>query len=115
MHEYSIASAIFEQVESQRRAWTDAKVTAIHLRIGELAGVDRGLLQSAWSLLCEGTSCAEADLRIAGEPACWTCERCGTALEPGARLRCEPCGAPARLSTGDALILERIEMEVDDV
>jgi len=30
-------------------------------------------------------------------------------------LACSRCGAPARLASGDALVLERIEMEVGHV
>lgn len=115
MHEYSVANAIFQQVEAERRAHGDARVTAIHLRVGELAGVDAGLLHNAWSLLREGTACAGAPLQIADERACWVCSSCDEALERGSLLRCPRCGVPARLASGDALVLERIEMEVNDV
>ena len=33
----------------------------------------------------------------------------------GAILRCDTCGHPARLTHGDEIILERIEMEAPDV
>jgi len=46
-------------------------------------------------------------------PAHWTCARCGRAIARGEVLNC--CGAPAKLSEGAELILQRIEMEAADV
>lgn len=115
MHEYAIASAVLEQVEAEARRHREACVLAVRLRVGELAGVDAELLRTAWSLVREGTACAGAALAVEPEPARWACPRCGGAIPPGRPLRCESCAAPAHLSSGDALVLERIEMEVGDV
>jgi len=48
-------------------------------------------------------------------PAVWRCSRCDQPIAAGAVLRCPSCGRPARLASGDGIILERIEMEVPDV
>lgn len=115
MHEYSIASALLDQVEAELRRHAQAEVLAIRVRVGELAGVDPELLRNAWSLCREGTPCARAELELAGEAARWVCPRCALGIQAGAVLRCPRCAAPARLASGDALVLERIEMEVGDV
>ena len=115
MHEYSIASALLDRVEVEVRRHAHAEVLCIRVRVGELSGVDGDLLRSAWSLAREGTACARADLELAGESARWVCPRCADGIEAGALLRCPRCAVPARLASGDALVLERIEMEVGDV
>jgi len=115
MHEYSIVGALVSRAEEEARRHADPRVLGLRVRVGELAGVDTGLLRTAWDLFREGTCCAEAELEIAPEPACWGCPSCGEAIAPGAVLRCPRCALPARLCRGDALVLERIEMEVGDV
>jgi hydrogenase nickel incorporation protein HypA/HybF len=115
MHEYSIVSALLDRVENEARRHAHAEVLGIRVRVGELAGVDADLLRTAWSVFREGTVCARAEIELAGEPAHWVCSRCEGAIQAGAVLRCPGCGAGARLVSGDALVLERIEMEVGDV
>ena len=115
MHEYSIVSALVDQVEAEARRHAGALVRTVRVRVGELSGVDRELLGTAWSLFREGTLCADAEIELAGETARWVCPRCDDPIETGRALRCARCALPARLASGDALVLERIEMEVDDV
>ena len=50
MHEYSIVSALLDQVEAQARRHPEALVLCIRVRVGELSGVDGELLRTAWSL-----------------------------------------------------------------
>jgi len=52
-----------------------------------------------------------------GQPVAvrWGCPACDTELAAGSALRCGDCGGPARLTAGDEIVLERIEMEVPDV
>lgn len=115
MHEYSIVSALVDQVECEVRRHRAALVRRVRVRVGDLAGVDRELLRTAWSLFREGTVCEDAEIELEGEAACWECPGCGATIAVGAALRCDGCARPARLASGDALVLERIEMEVDDV
>jgi len=115
VHEYSIVSALLVQVEDEARKHAEPRVLGIRIRVGELAGVDTELLCTAWSLFREGTLCAEAALEVIPEPARWCCPGCAEKIVPGEVLRCPRCALPARLAEGDALVLERIEMEVGDV
>ena len=113
MHEYSIVRALLEQVETEADKHEAVEVSRIQIRVGELAGVDPQLLQTAWNLFREGTRCAGASLDIVAEPVRWSCPRCQAVIETGQTLRCAACEVPAHLAAGDALILERIEMEVE--
>ena len=111
MHEYSVVSALVRRVEQEAQAHRATAVTRLHVRVGALAGVEPELLASAFTLCREGLL-ADASLEIETAAAAWACPRCGAAFAPGAVLRCPTCAVPARLVSGDELLLERIEMEV---
>jgi hydrogenase nickel incorporation protein HypA/HybF len=114
VHEYSIVSALIGQVAEHAAKHEEAVVTIVEVRVGDLAGVEIPLLESAWTLFREGTPCATAALLIRREPARYACRACEAEVPAGARLRCPACGHPAALVSGDALLLERIEMEVEE-
>jgi hydrogenase nickel incorporation protein HypA/HybF len=114
MHEYSIVSALLEQVEAAAREQRATAVHVIRVRIGELAGVEPELFASAFELCRERTICSAARLDVVPAPAAWTCSGCGRSIVAGEILRCPDCGLPARLASGDEIILERIEMEVPE-
>jgi len=112
MHEYSLARSLIENVEREARARGALRVHRVVVRIGPLAGVEPDLLATAFGHLRDRTLCDGATLVLAGEDVVWRCDACGQSLTPGAVLCCPGCGLPARLAGGDALLLERIEMEV---
>jgi hydrogenase nickel incorporation protein HypA/HybF len=115
VHEYSIVAALVDRVQRELDAHPGATARTLHLRIGELAGVELELLRTAFTTFRERSACAEAELAIEQVPAAWRCARCDRAIAAGAVLRCPGCGRPAELAAGDDIILERIEMEVRDV
>ncbi len=101
------------RVEDEARRRSATRIHALKVSLGELAGVDPELFKTAFETFRAGTLCAETALELVAVPARWECPSCGKAFEKGAVLRCEPCGAPARLSErSDALLLESIDMEV---
>lgn len=112
MHEYSIIAALVDQVETQLSARGASQAKRVIVSIGELSGVDPGLLASAYEVFRERTVCESADLEIRNVAAVWKCPSCARAIEKGSILRCADCGTPGRLESGDEIILERIEMEV---
>ena len=115
MHEYSIVQALLTEVEAQATRRRASAIHRLHVRIGQLSGVEVGLLRTAYELFREGTPCANAPLSIVTVPAQWICSRCAEAIAPGSLLRCADCGSPARLASGDEIVLDRIELEVADV
>ena len=114
MHEYGIVASLIERV-AQEAVPRRARVHRLHVAIGELAGVDVALLRTAYDTFRSATVCADADLDVRAVAAAWSCPGCARALAPGAPLQSPVCGRPARLTAGDEIVLERIELEVPDV
>lgn len=114
MHEYSIVAALVDQV-GLAAARSGGRAQRVHVAIGELAGVDLELLRTAYLTFRPRSVCEDADLELRAVPATWRCTDCDRTLDRGAVLQCPACGRPARLTAGDEIILERIELEVPDV
>jgi hydrogenase nickel incorporation protein HypA/HybF len=112
MHEYSIVRALMEQVEATARKEKAIAVHGVRVRIGALAGVEPDLFSSAFELCRQRTICAEAALEVTLSPAVWSCPQCEAPIAQGEILRCSVCELPARMSSGDEIMLERIELEV---
>ena len=113
MHEYSLVEALISRVEAEARRRGALKVHGVSVRIGELAGVDPELFQTAYDTFREGTGCAGAPLTLRQVAASWSCPRCRAAVPRGAALQCVACGEPARLDEGgDALTLDGVDLEV---
>ena len=112
MHEYGLVETLLARVEEIARERSAASVEKVHVRIGDLSGVEPALFRAAYETFRERTICAKAELVILGAPPAWECPRCHRAIESGALLRC--CEVPARLVSGDELTLERVEMAVPD-
>jgi len=112
MHEYSLVQAMYDEVERLARSRGATAVHRVTVRIGESAGVDPGLLASAYEIFRVHTICERAPLEIVTVPVRWTCPGGHGPIAPDAVLRCATCGAPASLEGGDELVLERVELEV---
>jgi hydrogenase nickel incorporation protein HypA/HybF len=112
MHEYALVQSLLQRVEQEARSRRASAVHRVTVRIGAQAGIEPELFASAYELCRTGTLCDGAELVIAGEQTSWRCQACGAPIPTGARLVCTACGWPARLASGDALVLERIELEV---
>jgi hydrogenase nickel incorporation protein HypA/HybF len=113
MHEYSLVEALVRRVEAEAARRRATAVHGVRVSLGELSGVDPELFRTAYETFRAGTGCAAAALELVRVPACWACPRCGAPVPPGAPLRCDGCGVPARLAEGaDALLLESIDLEV---
>jgi len=112
MHEYSIVQSLVSAVEAAVGDRRNAAVHRVEVAIGEVAGVDCGLLTTAFEVFRAGTLCEHASLTIESIAALWQCPNCGVAIERGKSLRCALCNEPARLAAGDEIFLQRIELEV---
>ncbi len=110
MHEYSIVQSLVDSVAAA--VPRDAAIHRIEVRIGELSGVDCDLLATAYDVFRAGTICERASMAIDRVPARWVCSKCEAEIPRGTALRCRACDRPAKLSSGDEIILQRIEMEV---
>jgi len=115
VHEYSIVASLIDRVQHEATVHGGSQVHRLHVKIGELSGVEVDLLKTAFDTFRERTICAGAELAIDTVAPAWACPSCNRSLAPGAILRCVECGRPARMVQGDEIILERIEMEAPDV
>ncbi len=98
MHELSIALSMIDGVleESQKRG--GLRVDAVHLRIGELSGVDKEALTFSYGLACEGTPLQGSRLVIENVPVFIRCPICGKERQPPSlqELYCPDCRTPAQ-------------------
>jgi hydrogenase nickel incorporation protein HypA/HybF len=100
-----------DRVEQEARSRNATAVSRLAVRIGAMSGVEPELFASAFTLCREGIL-ADTRLDIRRSEAVWACPRCAASIPAGDVLRCASCDAPARLVTGDEILLEQIEMEV---
>lgn len=112
MHELSIALSLLDLVaeESERRG---GRVTAVHLRLGPLAGVVPEALASAYDLARERTPLADAELVVEHVPLAAYCVECGEEVTPPSayELVCPVCGRPTpELVSGRELELVALEI-----
>ena len=114
MHEASIALNLIEAVERrlESQAPGAGRVTAIHVRVGELAGVSTEALDFAFQCLSAGTPLAGARLVFEAVPLTMTCEGCGrTSPVEDLVFRCPACGSEkTRVSTGRELEVRTLEV-----
>lgn len=75
MHELSIAMSIVEMAEEEADN-RGARVSAVHLKLGLLAGVVKDALLSSYELACEGTGLQGSRLIINEIPIVVYCPQC---------------------------------------
>ena len=112
MHEYSIVQSLFDQIQATARARGAVAVRRVNVQIGEIAGVDVGLLRTAYDLFRVHTICEHASLDVETVAARWTCPGGHGDISRGCALVCPVCARPARLAAGDEIILQHVELEV---
>jgi hydrogenase nickel incorporation protein HypA/HybF len=115
MHEVSLVHALFDQTDRAIVPHAAAAVRHIQVRIGALAGVESELFRTAFEGCRAERGYSAAALDIVEQDAAWQCVRCGAVLASGAPLVCPACAGRVRLSAGGELILERVELEVQNV
>ncbi len=112
MHEYSIVQALLDRVQCEADQRSATAIHRLHVRIGELSGVEIDLLITAFDTFKGRTISQDAELVVHPVPAVWSCPGCGRKLTRGEALHCPECVLPARLNRGSEIFLDRIEMEV---
>ncbi len=113
MHELSIALSILDLAaeEAGRRG---VRVTAVHLKLGTLAGVVKDALASAYELARAGTPLACTELVIEEVPVAAYCPACAAerVLPSFPPLSCPVCGTPTpEVRRGRELEIVALEIE----
>jgi hydrogenase nickel incorporation protein HypA/HybF len=114
VHELSIAMSIVElaQEESQRRG--GLRITAVHLRLGLLAGVGRDALLFSYQAACENTSLAGSQLVVEEVPGLVYCRKCAARrpVRSWEWFVCSECGSPvSEIVQGKELEVVSLEVE----
>jgi hydrogenase nickel incorporation protein HypA/HybF len=114
MHELSIAMSIVEVVEEESARQGDARVLAVHLKLGPLSGVVKEALLASFEMAREGTALDGCNLIIEEVPILIDCTNCGTTRPVVSiqEMSCSVCGAPAdKVIHGRELEVSAIEIE----
>ncbi len=117
MHELALAQEIVAMVARHVPAAQARRVRAVHVRIGDLAGVVPDSLEFCFSAVVAGTVWASAELvmiRVAAEACCLDCGASFATQAPGAG--CPACGSGVvRMTHGQELHVDAVELADDDV
>jgi hydrogenase nickel incorporation protein HypA/HybF len=114
MHELSIAMSIIEVAQEESRRHGAARVSAVHLKLGPLAGVVREALESCYDLACVETPLAGSRLVVEEVPIRIECPSCGgprPVVSPQ-EMACAVCGSPgSKIVQGRELEVVALELE----
>jgi hydrogenase nickel incorporation protein HypA/HybF len=97
MHELSIALSIIEGVEEEIARRHDARVAAVHLKLGPFSGVVKDALLFSYEIACEGTPLQGSRLEIEEIPVVLYCAVCGQE-RPAVSIQhlcCAVCDTPS--------------------
>ena len=114
MHELSIALSILEVAAEEAERQGNARVAAIHLRLGPFSGVVKEALLSAYELAREGSPLAAARLLVEEVPVVAYCPTCA-AERPVVSIQdlcCSVCATPTpEVVLGRELEIVALELE----
>ncbi|MGE5757026.1 MAG: hydrogenase maturation nickel metallochaperone HypA [Planctomycetaceae bacterium] len=113
MHERSLVWSLLRQLEDLMREHEADRVVAVRVGVGQLAGVDPDLFQSAYEELVEQTPVRGAELRATAIAVELQCSDCGSRSElVGFRFLCPLCGSGrVVVLRGEGVILESVTLE----
>lgn len=108
MHEAFLMKNLLSIVDGTSRRERAGPVRIVHLRIGEMAGVNADALRFAFDVLAKDSTAADAVLEIERVPLRIRCRACAAEARPEDFVFvCGACGS------ADIEILTGREMEVD--
>jgi hydrogenase nickel incorporation protein HypA/HybF len=113
MHELSVTENILDIAARHARQAQAARVTDIHIVIGQLSSIVDESVQFYWDIISEGTICAGAKLHFERRPARLSCSTCGNSyILQGELMACPSCdSARVVIISGDEFLLESIDIE----
>jgi hydrogenase nickel incorporation protein HypA/HybF len=118
MHELSIAMSIIEMAEEESARRGGARVNAVHLKLGALAGVVKEALLSSYALACEGTPLRGSHLLIEEVPVVVHCPQCNAprTLDSLQWFACPECKSPvSEVLQGRELQVIALEIEALEI
>ncbi len=112
MHELSIVQGIVDIAQKETQKHHGKRVDAIHLVIGDLAGIEFNSLEFAWPIACQGTVLEHAEKHITKVEGKGICLECNT---PFKMLNffdsCPNCDSPFKnIISGKELKIKYLEI-----
>ncbi|HMM06076.1 MAG TPA: hydrogenase maturation nickel metallochaperone HypA [Clostridiales bacterium] len=113
MHEYPITQQIIKIAENHAKEAGAAKVTAIHLVVGEYSGFIGESIQMYFDVISEDTLCHGAKIDIQRVKPKLQCNQCGAYFERRAfSFQCPECGGEGGpTEIGKEFYIDSIEVE----
>lgn len=115
MHELVFAEQILACVQEQATINRANQVTAVHLRVGTLSGIDKNSLSFCLEAISTDTVMEGADIIILDEAGEIQCPHCGN--RPGEvdfACICSNCGADLRHCFSREITIQEIELNVEE-
>ena len=112
MHEATLAENILNIALEAAEQNHAAKIFAIGLTLGEMAGVEVEALTLSFDVLKKNTSADGAELVIKRVPICATCNKCGKSFRlANYNFFCPECDGVLILESGRELLVEFVDCE----
>lgn len=114
MHEMSIASSLIEIVLDTAKSNDAGKVTKVFVKIGKLAGIEKGALLFAYDAIKDEYGLIkDSEMVIEDIPVTGKCHKCGkTDTYDEMFFACAFCGAyEVELLTGEEMSITEIEVD----
>ena len=112
MHEMSLAEGILKislDVAADNRA---KKISAVGLKLGEMAGVEVEALKFCFDILTRNTIAENAELKINRVPIIGECNKCGKTFNVADyNFFCPECDGILILKSGRELLVEFVDCE----
>lgn len=110
-NEFELAQSILAKALQRASESNTHQITKLHIAIGEIAELNRDLIQSHWRELSTGTLAEHAQLRFRLIRAEAQCMACFQKYHPeGGEIHCPHCGSfGAKILAGEEFTLEAIE------
>lgn len=117
MHELSVTESILEISLRHLPPGEPARITALHLVIGQLSSLVDDSVQFYWDFIAKGTPAEGAELVFRRIPAELQCQDCQHRYQPGANeLSCPNCGSlNIRVVAGEEFYVESMDIEKVEV
>jgi hydrogenase nickel incorporation protein HypA/HybF len=113
MHEMSIAESVLQIIEDTARAKGYARVKAVWLEIGQLAGVEKESLRFCFDVVTRDSIAQDARLEIIETAGQGWCMECACNVAVSARYEpCPSCGSfQIQVTGGEEMRVKELEVE----
>lgn len=113
MHEMAITQSILRITLDHAKRVQAARVSAINIKLGQLASLVDDSICFYWELIAKDTIAEKAELRFERVPARVVCLDCANEFPlPKDSFACPQCHSERfRVTTGDEMTVESIEVE----